>query len=173
MPKKVPSTPLEIGTQLIVWDSFRRKSEVIAIQEIMDSKHGKNGKLAAPYDERMGVFSLDTLIKEGRVSSRGINAYLRELWKQDEVDAFEKSKLTLSSHFDPKVDQAKKLIGLPSDDPLTPQTANTAYKSKAKANHPDAGGTTAAMQDLNEARDVLKEKIRGQKRKSEIWGKDE
>lgn len=172
MTENAASSELGIGAKVMVWTTFRNTSELSTILEIADSKYGRNAKLAAPYNERMGLFSLDTLIRDGKVSSRGIDAYTLERWKRDQADVVAKSRKT-SSHVAPEVESAKQLIGLVGNEPLTTQTAGKAFKAKAKTLHPDAGGTTAEMQELNEAHDVLKGALRDQKRKSDIWGKGE
>jgi hypothetical protein len=172
MTESVASSEPGIGTEVMVWTTFRNTSELSTILAISDSKHGRNAKLAAPYNERMGPFSLETLIRDGKVSSRGIDAYTLERWNRDEADVVAKSRKT-SSHGAPDVESAKQLIGLVGDEPLTPQIAGEAFKARAKTLHPDAGGTTAEMQELNEANDVLKRALRDQKLKSEIWGKGE
>ena len=41
----------------------------------------------------------------------------------------------------------------------TPDEVQTAYREKAKAAHPDAGGSTAAMAELNAARDAALKEI--------------
>lgn len=47
---------------------------------------------------------------------------------------------------------ARKLLGLPAKGTFTDQSLATAYRICAKAAHPDAGGTDAAMATLNAAR---------------------
>ena len=51
--------------------------------------------------------------------------------------------------------EAKQLLGFPPGASPTPREINKAYKAKAKANHPDKGGETYKMVELNVAKDIL------------------
>jgi hypothetical protein len=50
------------------------------------------------------------------------------------------------------------VLGVPSNADV--DTINKAYRAKAKAAHPEAGGSTAAMQELNVARDEALRRVR-------------
>jgi hypothetical protein len=50
---------------------------------------------------------------------------------------------------------ARKLLGLPARKAFTEEELQQGWRSAAKAAHPDAGGSDAAMAQINAARDLL------------------
>lgn len=50
---------------------------------------------------------------------------------------------------------ARKLLGLPARKAFTEEQLQQAWRAAAKAAHPDAGGSDAAMAKVNAARDLL------------------
>ena len=50
---------------------------------------------------------------------------------------------------------ARKLLGLPARKAFTEEALQQGWRTAAKAAHPDAGGSDAAMARLNAARDLL------------------
>jgi hypothetical protein len=60
------------------------------------------------------------------------------------------------------LDQAKVILGFPPQYAPTPQEISKAYKLKAFENHPDRGGDTNKMVEINVAKDILEGKSRWQ-----------
>jgi hypothetical protein len=50
---------------------------------------------------------------------------------------------------------ARKLLKIPSRHPFTEEELQIGWRTAAKAAHPDAGGSDAAMAQINAARDLL------------------
>jgi hypothetical protein len=58
------------------------------------------------------------------------------------------------------LEEAKQTLGFSPGDQPTPQEINRAYKEMAFKNHPDRGGDTAKMVEVNVAKDILEGKER-------------
>ena len=158
---------LDIGTKIVVWDTFRKTAVLSEIQEVQQTRNGKNARLTAPYDERMGWFSLDALTRSGKTYSKGIGAYLPERWECCKAEVLNKMETPSTNPDDQK---NRELLGIPNSSLLSEKLVRDAAKSKAKQVHPDVGGTDAKMQAVNEAREVLVAKAKENKRANAVWG---
>ena len=69
--------------------------------------------------------------------------------------ADEKGKVKSSVVVAISVDEAKDILGFPRSAKPTPDEIQKAWRRKSAENHPDRGGSTEAMQDVNMAKDVL------------------
>lgn len=69
--------------------------------------------------------------------------------------ADEKGKVKSSVVIAISVDEAKDILGFPRSAKPTPDEVQKAWRRKSAENHPDRGGSTEAMQDVNMAKDVL------------------
>ena len=61
--------------------------------------------------------------------------------------------LSAPSSYDSKMADARRLLGVTRN--ATPAMIREAHRRKAVTAHPDRGGSTAALQELNAARDLL------------------
>ncbi len=104
------------------------------------------GVLEDPFATHTLPQRMPTLIR------RFVNSYKRS----NSVTSFETLESTMTVH------GALKLLGLPTiaGSAVSLARIRDAYKSKAVADHPDAGGSTEAMRRLNEAYQLLKELYR-------------
>jgi hypothetical protein len=69
--------------------------------------------------------------------------------------ADEKGKVKSSVVRAISVNEAKDILGFPRSASPSPEEIQKAWRKKSAENHPDRGGSTDAMQDVNMAKDVL------------------
>lgn len=69
--------------------------------------------------------------------------------------------MMLLDELDPKIADALRALGLVPGNLVTAAMVKSAYKEKAKAAHPDAGGSDEQMKALNEAKIIALEWVDG------------
>lgn len=145
--------------QWVIWNGALGILDTTSICRIEDGEGGRHAFLAPPYGI-VGPFSLDELEAEGRIAFGACLVMSRRRWQEDQVELRRAAQEARRAFMHPPAPAAdarahRQILDLPLDGALDAAQINAAFRRRAKAAHPDAGGSDADYRRIAEARDAL------------------